>query len=82
MKFTHQDSQPTPTKTEYKACVDELIERLNKRKELGISRYGVALTKWNGRNSLQDVFEEMLDMVIYMQQVLDELEDLNKLKED
>lgn len=64
--------QPPPIKNNNPAIVDLVVEDLKKRKALGIKRYGTFLQAHNGRDALQDVFEEALDMVIYLRQVLEE----------
>ncbi len=43
---------------------------LGERERLGKERYGVALYPHNGRNSLQDAYEEALDMACYLKQAL------------
>ena len=43
-----------------------LIEDIKKRDLLGEKRYGVRLQPCNGRNTLQDAYEECLDAIVYM----------------
>lgn len=47
-----------------------VVEEINKRRELGISRYGTALQPHNGRDGLRDLYEELLDAVMYTKQVM------------
>lgn len=47
---------------------DLVIEDMKERKQIGIKRYGVALQPHNGRNALQDAYEEALDLVQYLKQ--------------
>ena len=49
-----------------KHSVDQVIEDLKARKQLGIERYGKALHAGMERDFLQDSYEEILDFVIYL----------------
>lgn len=42
------------------------------RRQLGISRYGMPLQAGNGRDALQDLYEELLDACAYIRQVIAE----------
>jgi hypothetical protein len=50
--------------------VDEIytsvLADMQERHELGVKRYGVALTGFNGRNQLIDLYQELLDATVYM----------------
>lgn len=48
--------------------MSDLIERIEK----GIGEYGVALRANNGRNALQDAYEEALDLACYLKQAIEE----------
>lgn len=65
-------NQPDPIKNDNPAIVDLVVKDLKERKELGLQRYGVALQAHNGRNALQDLYEELQDAVIYLRQVIEE----------
>jgi len=65
-------NQPDPVKNNNPAIVDLVVKDLEDRKALGIQRYGVALQANNGRNMLQDLYEELQDAVIYIKGVLEE----------
>lgn len=49
---------------------DALIADIEKRRALGIERYGTALQPFNGRDALVDAYEESLDLATYLKQVL------------
>lgn len=49
---------------------DLVIEDMKKRDEMGRKEYGVPLTPNNGRDSLQDVYEELLDAAVYMKNLI------------
>ncbi len=51
---------------------DLVIADIEKRRELGIQRYGTALQPFNGRNALQDLYEELLDAAMYIRQKIEE----------
>jgi len=46
--------------------VDQVIKDLQDRKELGISRYGHALSAKLERDTLLDAYEEAMDLCIYL----------------
>jgi hypothetical protein len=66
--------QPNPVKNNNTAIVDLVVKDMLHRKEVGIERYGVALQSFNGRNALQDLYEELLDACCYIKQVIEEQE--------
>jgi hypothetical protein len=45
---------------------------LEERERLGIERYGTALYPNNGRDALQDAYEEALDLCCYLRQAIEE----------
>ena len=42
------------------------------RREFGIKKYGTALQANNGRNALWDAYQEALDLVAYLRQMIEE----------
>lgn len=51
-------------------CVqDALIAAIENRKQLGITRYGSPLMTHNGRDALQDAWEESIDLAAYLTQM-------------
>jgi hypothetical protein len=44
---------------------DHVTEGLRQRKELGVKRYGTPLQPDNGRDSLRDLHEELMDATVY-----------------
>lgn len=54
-------------RTEVATLVQEDIE---KRIDFGEKEYGERLTTFNGRNALQDAYEEVLDLAVYLKQEL------------
>lgn len=51
---------------------DLVMQDIEERKALGIRKYGTALQANNGRNMLQDAYEEALDLCIYLRGALEE----------
>ena len=59
-----------PTPNDGPSMHDLVIADILARKELGIRRYGSLLQAGNGRNPLQDAYEECLDLAAYLKQAL------------
>lgn len=53
-----------------KKVIDGVWDDLHKRLEKGVETYGTPLTTFNGRNSLLDAYEEVLDLAMYIKQKL------------
>jgi hypothetical protein len=53
--------------------VRETMTALMERKNYGFEKYGTILQANNGRDALQDAFEEMMDLVVYLRQYLEEI---------
>jgi hypothetical protein len=47
---------------------------MENRNKAGIEKYGTPLQPHNGRNSLQDAYEEALDLAVYLKNAIIELE--------
>jgi len=62
--------QPKPIKNELPAVWKLVhIDMLN-RNEFGYKKYGTYLQPHNGRDALQDAYEEALDLAVYLRQSL------------
>lgn len=53
-----------------------IAERAEKRKALGIERYGTPLQAFNGRRAVVDALEEAHDLAVYLRQWVEEIEEL------
>lgn len=62
--------EPAPIPNDNVHITDEVISDLKKRKEFGLAKYGTYLQPFNGRNPLQDAYEEVLDLAQYLKQAL------------
>ncbi len=60
------NTQPPPIHTDERHTVDAVRDDLDTRKQMGIKKYGVPLQPSNGRDSLQDAYEEALDLCVYL----------------
>ena len=49
---------------------EELAKDIHGRAEMGKQKYGTLLKPFNGRNALTDLYQEVLDAIVYMRQVL------------
>ena len=66
-------NQPAPTPNDSVPIWELVIADMQARDQLGRERYGTPLQAHNGRNALQDAYEEALDMAVYLRQAIEEL---------
>lgn len=64
--------QPLPQPTGGMFIQDLVMEDLAERKAHGVRKYGTALQAGNGRDMLQDAYEEALDLAVYLRGALEE----------
>lgn len=67
-------TQPAPTPNNATPTWELVMSDMASRNELGKQRYGTPLQPHNGRNSLQDAYEEALDLCVYLKNAIIELE--------
>lgn len=63
--------QQLPVVTAEPYIQDLVMADLEKRKQHGIRKYGTALQASNGRDHLQDLYEELMDAVVYVRAELE-----------
>lgn len=68
----HGFGEPEPKKVEGPSMHDLVIVDMARRKEFGLAKYGTILQAGNGRNALQDAYEEVLDLAVYLRQRIEE----------
>lgn len=68
--------QPLPKKGT-KDIINLVHEDLEYRAKKGVETYGTRLQAFNGRNSMQDAYEEALDLAIYLRQFIEENKVIN-----
>lgn len=64
--------QPNPLPAAGPDIQPLVIADLQDRYELGKARYGTGLKAFNGRNGLRDLYEELVDAIMYVRQVMEE----------
>lgn len=64
------DSNPPPLPNDEPPIWDLVIKDMVNRDKLGRKKYGTPLQPNNGRDALQDAYEEALDLVVYLRQAL------------
>ena len=67
---TRPGDQVLPTGDE--SLVDDqalLIQDIEARRQVGIERYGQGHRPFNGRNTLEDMYEEQLDLLVYLRSI-------------
>jgi hypothetical protein len=62
--------QPKPTPNELPVIWDLVLVDITARDLVGQERYGTRLQPNNGRDALRDAYEEALDLVVYLRQVM------------
>lgn len=64
--------EPPPKKGKGVPIWERVIGDMQARDQEGRSKYGLALQTFNGRRALNDLYEELLDAVVYLRQALEE----------
>lgn len=52
------------------ATKHQMLDYLKYRKAYGLNKYGTVLQANNGRNSRQDALEEVVDLIVYLKQMM------------
>ena len=66
------EDQPLPIPNDHESIHDMVARDIEDRKRLGLERYGALLQPNNGRNNLQDAYEEALDLCVYLRTEIEE----------
>ena len=66
--------QPAPTPNDEPPVWELVIADMRARDAVGRERYGTPLQAHNGRDALQDAYEEVLDLAVYLRQAIEEAE--------
>lgn len=67
-------TQPLPEVNDNPFIQDLVIQDIKERKAMGERKYGTALQAGNGRDMLQDAYEEVLDLAVYLRGCIEEQE--------
>jgi hypothetical protein len=62
--------QPLPEKNNLPVIQDLVQQDIEARKAIGLQRYGTLLQPHNGRDALLDAYQEAIDLVVYLRQVI------------
>lgn len=63
-------TQPAPTPNASPPIWEQIVADMIARDEMGRRKYGTPLQAGNGRDALQDLYEELLDAVAYTKQAI------------
>lgn len=66
------DGQPSPKPNRHKPSWHLVIADMLARDNFGRSKYNTPLQPNNGRDSLQDAYEEALDLCVYLKNAIEE----------
>jgi hypothetical protein len=70
-KFKPAFGQPAPKQINAAPSMWPMVMKdMTNRDRFGIEKYGVGLKAHNGRDPLQDAYEEALDLCVYLRQAL------------
>lgn len=64
--------EPPPTPNNNPSIHDLVIADIEDRKQFGLEKYGTTLQAGNGRRSLVDAYQEILDLAVYLRQHIEE----------
>ncbi len=65
-------AQKMPKKNKTPAMWDLVMADIKERDKNGKAKYGVRLQAFNGRDSVIDAYQEVLDLVVYFRQLIEE----------
>lgn len=74
-----EGDQPLPIVNNLPFVQDAVIADIEARKRVGIERYGTPLQAFNGRDALQDAYEEAIDLSMYLKQLIIERAEVTPL---
>lgn len=62
--------QPNPITNDLPAITNLVIIDLNERMDMGIEKYGMPLQPKNNRDPLIDAYQEAMDLLLYLRQMI------------
>ncbi len=66
------EHEPAPLPNDSIPIWELVIEDMRQRDNIGRAKYGTPLQAHNGRNALFDAYQEALDLVVYLRQLIEE----------
>lgn len=70
--MSNYPAQAAPIANQSSAVWELVIEDMKARDAFGRSKYGTPLQAGNGRDALQDAYEEALNLAVYLRQAIEE----------
>lgn len=64
--------QPDPVPGDGPDVWQLVLADMAERRMFGVGKYGTPVHPFNGRDALQDAYEEVLDLAVYLRQLLEE----------
>jgi hypothetical protein len=64
------NDNPPPASNDSGSMWELVIEDMKARDEFGRRKYGCPVQPFNGRDALQDAYEEALDLAVYLKQAI------------
>ncbi len=61
-----------PVTNDQTVVTDLVIKDMQERASFGRKKYGTFLQPFNGRNSMIDAYQEVMDLIVYIRQALEE----------
>lgn len=68
----YEHGQPKPVPNNGPSMHTLVIKDIEERREYGLKKYDSLLQTYNGRNFLQDAYEEVQDLIVYLKGSLEE----------
>lgn len=62
--------EPAPQKNDNPALWDLVVDDMRARDNFGRAKYGTPLQASNGRDALVDAYQEALDLLVYLRQMI------------
>jgi len=72
MSDEYDGTQPLPVPNDGPSMHDLVIRDMEARKAFGLHKYGAILQANNGRDALTDLYEELIDALVYLRQLIEE----------
>ena len=79
MAIKNNEPEQAPVKNTRTHVWELVIQDMRDRNNFGIRKYGTALQAFNGRNSAIDAYQEVLDLAVYLRQIVEEHSEMANL---
>lgn len=82
MSDEYDGTQALPIANDGPSMHDLVIEDLRERKAFGLRKYGSLLQAYNGRSGIKDLYDELMDALVYTRQLIEENQEALNDRED